>query len=52
METLKRLYARLRLRVNEAKSAVARPWDRKFLGYSFWVAKGREVRRRVAPQGP
>ena len=50
MQALRRLYARLRLRVNEAKSAVARPWDRKFLGYSFWVAKGGEVKRRVAPQ--
>src|SRR5688572_14089312 len=48
METLRRLYARLRLRVNESKSAVARPWGRKFLGYSFWVAPGRQVRRRVA----
>ena len=50
METLKRLYAGLRLRINETKSAVARPWDRKFLGYSFWVAKGRQVKRRVAPK--
>jgi RNA-directed DNA polymerase len=50
METLRRLYARLRLRVNEAKSAVARPWDRKFLGYSFWVAPGRVVKRRAAPK--
>lgn len=50
METLRRLYARLRLKVNEAKSAVARPWDRKFLGYSFWVAPGRKVKRRVAPK--
>jgi RNA-directed DNA polymerase len=50
MQTLRRLYARLRLRVNEAKSAVARPWDRKFLGYSFWVASGRKVKRRVAPK--
>lgn len=48
MEGLRRLFAGLRLRVNEAKSAVARPWDRKFLGYSFWVAKGREIKRRVA----
>ena len=50
METLRRLYARLRLRVNEAKSAVARPQDRKFLGYSFWVAPGRMAKRRVAPK--
>jgi RNA-directed DNA polymerase len=48
LETLRRLYAKLRLRVNEEKSAVARPWDRKFLGYSFWVAAGDEVKRRVA----
>jgi group II intron reverse transcriptase/maturase len=50
LQTLRRLYARLRLRINEAKSAVARPWDRKFLGYSFWVAPGRKVKRRVAPK--
>ena len=50
MEHLRVLYAKLRLRVNEDKSAVARAWDRKFLGYSFWVAKGREVKRRAAPK--
>jgi len=49
MVTLKRLFARLRLQVNDAKSAVARAWERKFLGYSFWVAKGRVIRPRVAP---
>jgi group II intron reverse transcriptase/maturase len=49
MATLKRLFARLRLQVNDAKSAVARVWERKFLGYSFWVAKGRIIRLRVAP---
>jgi len=48
MESLRRLFAKLRLRVNESKSAVARPQDRKFLGYSFWYAKGGEVKRRVA----
>ena len=50
MQTLRRLYARLRLRVNEAKSAVARPWDRKLLGYSFWVAKEGTIKRRIADQ--
>lgn len=50
MGRLRALYARLRLKVNEDKSAVARAWDRKFLGYSFWVARGREVKRRVAPK--
>jgi group II intron reverse transcriptase/maturase len=48
MQALQRLYAKLRLRINESKSAVARVWDRQFLGYSFWVAPGREVKRRVA----
>jgi group II intron reverse transcriptase/maturase len=50
MEALRRLFANLRLRVNESKSAVARPQDRKFLGYSFWYAKGSAVKRRVAPK--
>jgi group II intron reverse transcriptase/maturase len=50
MAALRGLYARLRLRVNEDKSAVARVWDRKFLGYSMWVAKGRVVKLRVAPK--
>jgi group II intron reverse transcriptase/maturase len=50
MEALKGLYAKLRLKVNESKSAVARVWDRKFLGYSFWVGKGGEVKMRVSPK--
>src|SRR5262245_2750600 len=39
---------RLQLRVNEKKSAVARPQERKFLGFSF--TEGPEVRRRIAPK--
>lgn len=50
LEGLKGLYAGLRLKVNEAKSAVAKPWYRKFLGYSFWKAKDGEIKRRVAPK--
>jgi len=38
----------LQLRVNAAKSAVARPWVRKFLGFSF--STQRETRLRIAPQ--
>jgi len=39
---------KLKLRVNEQKSAVARPWERKFLGFSFtW---NREPKRRIAPK--
>ena len=50
MELLKQLYGQLRLRINEKKSAVDRAWNRKFLGYSFWVAPGRAVKRKVAPK--
>ena len=50
MERMVKLYAKLRLKVNEEKSTVARVWERKFLGYSFWVAPGRKVQRRVAPK--
>jgi RNA-directed DNA polymerase len=50
MQGLVRLYAKLRLRVNASKSTVAPVWERSFLGYSFWVAPGRVVKRRVAPK--
>ncbi len=50
LAALRSMYAKLRLRVNEEKSAVARVWGRKFLGYSFWVAKGKTVKLRVAPK--
>jgi group II intron reverse transcriptase/maturase len=49
LNALRAMYARLKLRINEEKSAVARVWERKFLGYSFWVAAGKIVKRRVAP---
>ena len=39
---------KLKLKVNEAKSAVARPRDRKFLGFSF--TSGPEVKRVIAPK--
>src|SRR5271168_4080263 len=42
------LRRRLKLKVNEAKSAVARPQERKFLGFSF--TGGREPKRRIAPK--
>lgn len=34
------LEAKLKLKVNEKKSAVDRPWKRKFLGFSFYLRKG------------
>jgi RNA-directed DNA polymerase len=49
MESLKRfLMTKLKLKVNEQKSAVARPWDRKFLGFSFTSAG--IPKRRIAPK--
>ena len=42
------LERKLRLKVNQAKSAVARPWERKFLGYSLTFH--RIARLKVAPQ--
>ena len=48
MALLLRLYGKLRLKVNTAKSAVASVFGRKFLGYSFWAAPGGKIKRRVA----
>ena len=48
MALLRRLYGRLRLKVNETKSAVASVFGRKFLGYSLWVASGGVIKRKVA----
>ncbi len=39
---------KLQLKVNEQKSAVAEPWERKFLGFSFTNAK--TPKRRIAPK--
>ena len=48
MVLLRNLYAGLKLQINEAKSAVASAFGRKFLGYALWVAKGQEVKCAVA----
>lgn len=48
MALLQRLYGGLRLTINEAKSAVASVFGRKFLGYALWVAPGGVIKRRVA----
>lgn len=39
----------LKLKVNESKSAVDRPWGRKFLGFSFYRIKG-NVGIRIHPK--
>jgi RNA-directed DNA polymerase len=49
MESITRFIAhRLKLKVNQAKSAVARPGQRKFLGFSF--TSERKPRRRIPPK--
>lgn len=49
MESLERfLQAKLRLKVNRDKSAVARPWERKFLGYS--VTSHHQPKLKVAKE--
>ena len=49
MESITRFITqKLKLKVNEAKSAVARPQLRKFLGFSF--TDGPEPKRIIAPQ--
>jgi len=45
---LRQLFARLRLRVNEEKSAIGPVWTRKILSYSFWIAPGRKPKLKVA----
>ena len=39
---------KLKLKVNETKSAVAKPQERKFLGFSF--TDGPEIKRAIAPK--
>jgi RNA-directed DNA polymerase len=49
MESVTRFITlKLKLKVNESKSAVARPQERKFLGFSF--AAGPDVKRIIAPK--
>lgn len=49
MVSVKRfIEGKLRLKVNEKKSAVDRPWKRKFLGFSFTPSK--EPKVRIAKQ--
>src|SRR5580765_5541166 len=49
MESISRFISqKLKLKVNEAKSAVARPQERKFLGFSFTAGPG--IKRTIAPK--
>src|SRR5438445_6141500 len=49
MESITRFITqKLKLKVNETKSAVARPQERKLLGFSF--STGPEIKRAIAPK--
>jgi RNA-directed DNA polymerase len=49
MASIKRfIITKLKLKVNEHKSAVAEPWERKFLGFSF--TRFGPPKRRIAPK--
>ncbi len=49
MASIKRfITGKLKLKVNESKSAVGKPQERKFLGFSFTA--GKELKRKIAPQ--
>ena len=48
MALLRGLYGKLRLQINESKSAVTSAFGRKFLGYAFWAAPKGEVKRAVS----
>src|SRR6478609_18311 len=49
MESISRFITqKLKLKVNEAKSAVARPQERRFLGFSFTTSP--DIRRMIAPK--
>jgi group II intron reverse transcriptase/maturase len=50
LEGLRKFYDRLHLKVNEAKTAVASVYGRKFLGYCLWRTPRGEVKRAVADQ--
>ena len=48
LHALRKLYKRLHLKVNDAKSAVTSAFGRKLLGYCFWLGPGDEDKRAVA----
>ena len=53
MESITRfITTKLKLKVNEQKSAVARPWERKFLGFSFTECGNTKAADRAESGGP
>jgi RNA-directed DNA polymerase len=50
LQALRGCYAKLRLKVNEAKTAVASVWERKFLGYCIRRGAAGQVKLAIAAQ--
>ena len=50
LQALRGCYAKLRLKVNEAKTAVAPVWERKFLGYCMRRGAAGQVKLAIAQQ--
>jgi hypothetical protein len=44
------MFSALKLRVNQKKSAVGRPWERKFLGFTLVQNRHGKVQRALSPQ--
>jgi len=47
---LRRCYAKLHLKVNETKTAIADVWERKFLGYALLLRRNGDVHLKIAQQ--
>ena len=50
MELMERLITKLHLRINANKSAVDHVRNRKLLGFTFWIGRGRKSKVRIAPK--
>jgi RNA-directed DNA polymerase len=50
MQTMRKIMGKLKLKINQEKSAAAYVGKRKFLGYSLWIGRNRVVKRKVSPQ--
>jgi group II intron reverse transcriptase/maturase len=48
--TMKKLYGKLRLKVNQTKSGAKRWSEHTLLGYGFWASRGGVIRLRVGPK--
>lgn len=48
MRLLRRLFGKLRLQINEEKSAVASALNRQFLGFALWNASGETIKHCVS----